>query len=114
MAQFQIGDSVIYQMTKQSSHPTLRATAVAPAPHGEGYCYVVEKFWVVREIRDDGSLLVQTRRGKTHVIAANDPRLKRASWWDRWVHRDRFPQLDDLSAQPREKQRQPQTASHGA
>lgn len=92
MSQFQVGDPVIFLMTKQSSHPTLRATNISPSAHGDGYSYVVEKFWVVREIRDDGWLVMQTRRGKTRLVRAEDPRLKRASWWHRWVHRDRFPQ----------------------
>lgn len=97
MKQFQVGDPVIYLMTKQSSHPTLRATQVSPAQHGDNYSYVVEKFWVVREVLPDGQLQVQTRRGKTRVISPDDPCLKRASWWDRWVHRDRFPQLDPFA-----------------
>ncbi|MCA8984660.1 MAG: hypothetical protein R3C12_17580 [Planctomycetaceae bacterium] len=98
MSQFQVGDPVVYLMTKQSSHPTLRATYVAPSQHGDSYCYVVEKFWVVKEIRGDGQLVVQTRRGKTRVLSPDDPCLKRANWWHRWVHRDRFPQLDPFAS----------------
>ncbi|MCG6157381.1 hypothetical protein [Rubinisphaera margarita] len=97
MNQFQVGDHVIYLMTKQSSHPTLRATKVSPSAHGDQYNYVVEKFWVIREIRDDGTLVVQTRRGKTREILEDDPSLKKATWWHRWMYRDRFP---ELQAQP--------------
>lgn len=101
--QFQIGDPVIYMMTKQSSHPTLRATNVNPSPHGDQYHYIVEKFWVVKDIDSEGNLIAQTRRGKTHRISPDDPNLKRANWWHRWVHRDRFPELDyEESPQPAE------------
>ncbi len=92
--QFQIGDPVIYMMTKQSSHPTLRATKVSPSAHGDQYNYVVEKFWVVSEITEDGNLIVQTRRGKSRELSKTDPNLKRANWWHRWLYRNRFPEVD--------------------
>jgi hypothetical protein len=41
----------------------------------------------------DGKLLLKTRRGKTHVIAANDPNLRHATLWDRIRYRAHFHQL---------------------
>ena len=95
----QVGDLVVYQMTKQSSHPTLRAKAVAPSQNGEDYRYIVEKFWIVREITDQGELVVQTRRGKVRTITADDPNLKRASWWQRRINRGRFPSIDSIETE---------------
>jgi len=91
---FQLGDLVIYLMTKQSAHPTLRAKTVAPSESGEDYRYLVEKFWIVCEITKEGELIVQTRRGKTRTISPEDPNLKRANWWQRWLYRGRFPTID--------------------
>jgi len=97
---FQVGDPVIYMMTKQSSHPTLRATTVSPAAHGDDYSYVVKKYWVVREICTDGSLIVQTRRGKTRRVSSYDLCLRHASMWERWMHAERFPEVDPFEPAP--------------
>ena len=72
---------------------------VYATPHGEEYIYEVEKYWVVKEQRADGTLVTQTRQGKTHVIQSNDPQLRLATWWERLWHQDRFPQgVDALRA----------------
>lgn len=96
---FQPGDLVIYLMTKQSSHPTLRAKTVTPSQNGEDYRYLVEKYWIVRKITEDGQLVVQTRRGKTRTISPEDPNLKRANWWHRWLNAGRFPTIDEKQIQ---------------
>ncbi len=95
----QPGDLVVYLMTKQSPHPTLRAKAVSPSESGEDYRYLVEKFWIVREITEDGQLVVQTRRGKSRIVSPDDPNLKRANWWHRWMNRERFPSIDNSQKQ---------------
>lgn len=88
------GDPVIYRVTKHSAHPGPRAKEIWPSAHGENYTYVVDKFWIVAEIRDDGKLLLNTRRGKRHVVDSNDPLLRHPHWWE-WVrYRNLFPQLD--------------------
>lgn len=88
-----MGEAVIYRLSKQSPHPGPRAHAVRPNLEGESYSYSVDKLWVVREVRPDGQLLLQTRRGKQHLVNAADDQLRRPSLWDRWVHRGRFPSL---------------------
>lgn len=98
MSRFRPGDQVTYKMTKQSDHPTLRAVNVSPSEKGDDYAYVVEKYWVVRELTDHGTVIVQTRRGKTREIPVEDPRLKRASWWDKLIYRQKFPSLEQISA----------------
>ncbi len=94
---FDVGDWVIYRITKGSAHPGPRAKDVYPAPKGEGYRYHVDKFWVVTEVCEGGKVRVRTRRGKEHVVSEDDPLLRRANWWDRLWHRSRFPQLADAA-----------------
>ena len=91
------GDRVVYVTTKYSTHPGPRAEAVQPEPHGEGYSYDVKKYWLVREVRADNTLMVVTRRGKQRTIPSSDPRLRPARWWENMFLAARFPQSDDLS-----------------
>jgi hypothetical protein len=92
---FRPGDPVIYRATKHSAHPGPRAQEVTAETYGEGYSYVVDKFWVVAETRPDGQVVLKTRRGKTHRLSADDPRLRPARWWERLWFRDRFPSLEN-------------------
>lgn len=101
---FQVGDPVIFRTSKFTSHPGPRAKHVTPAPRGEFYEYEVDKFWVVAEVRADGKLRLLTRRGKEHVVAPDDPRLRRAGWWERYWWRDKFPILSELEGEPQESQ----------
>lgn len=91
---FQVGDWVIYRKSKQSTQPGPRAEGVTPFEKGDGYAYTVDKYWVVAEVRDDGHLLLRTRRGKEHVIAPDDPALHKANWWQRWRRRKRFEEVE--------------------
>jgi hypothetical protein len=84
------GDWVIFRKTKHSEHPGPRASNVAPAPFGEGYSYTIDKYWVVQEVLADGALRLRTRRGKEHIVAPNDPRLRRANLFQRLFYRSRF------------------------
>ena len=87
------GDPVIFVVSKNSVDPGPRAKQVHPAPAGETYSYTVEKFWTVAEVRPDGHVVLVTRRGKQHEVDINDPRLRPARWWERWIYRNRFPSL---------------------
>lgn len=90
---FSVGEPVIYRVTKQSAHPGPRAQEIYPTPGGEQYTYIVDKFWVVADIEADGRLRLRTRRGKEHVIAPDDPNLRPPHWWERLLHRHRFPKV---------------------
>jgi hypothetical protein len=90
---FKPGDLVVYRKQKFSVHPGPNARGIFPAPNGDYYTYCVDKFWKVVTVQPDGGLLVCTRRGKQHTIAANDPALRRAHWWERLWFRLRFPTL---------------------
>jgi len=95
--QFKKGDPVIFTKTKFSQHPGPRAENIDPSSHGETYSYLVKKFWTVLEPQDN-HLLVQTRRGKTHRVALDDPALRAPSWWEQLRYRDRFPRLDETDS----------------
>jgi hypothetical protein len=90
---FQPGDPVVYRKTKFSRRPGPRAENIHPAAEGDDYMYLVDKFWVVVELCDDGKLLLRTRGGKEHQIDRNDPCLRHPSWWERLVYHRRFPRL---------------------
>jgi hypothetical protein len=93
--QFQPGDWVVYRKTKFSTHPGPRAQNVTAARSGDQYAYTVDKFWVVANVLDNGQLVLHTRRGKEHVVDADDPDLHRARWWERLIYRQRFTSVED-------------------
>jgi hypothetical protein len=86
---FKPGDLVIYVKGKHSSSPGPRAKHVWPAPAGETYTYTVDKLWVVAR-EEDGKLILRTRRGKEHLVAQDDPHLRKPSVWERVRYRGRF------------------------
>ena len=88
------GDPVIFTKPKLGSRPGPRARRVHPFPRGEGFVYVVDKLWVVAEAHSDGTLLLQTRTGKRHLVRAGDEKLRRPSLWERLRYRHRFPRLE--------------------
>lgn len=99
---FQTGDWVVYRKTKHSPQPGPRADNVVPAEHGDDYTYTVDKYWVVEQVKEDGTLLLRTRRGKEHTIRSSDPNLRKARWWERRLYRSRFESIatgDDDSAE---------------
>lgn len=87
------GDRIIYRKSKMSEHPGPRAQQVYPSSHGEQYAYLVDKFWTVVDIREDGTLVVTTRKGKLHELQPEDPLLRKAGWKDCLLHGRRFPSV---------------------
>lgn len=85
------GDRVIFQMHKYGFRPGPRAEDVQPAQHGESYSYRVNKFWLVTGRSENGTLELKTRRGKTRVVAENDPNLRRANFLELFWFAARFP-----------------------
>jgi hypothetical protein len=84
---------VIYRKSKQSPIPGPRARQVSPSSRGETYSYLVDKFWIVAEVVDEAHLRLRTRRGKEHVIAADDRSLRRIRFWERWLYHQRFAEV---------------------
>jgi len=88
---FRPGDCVIYRRQKLSAHPGTHAKDIYPAPGGDTYTYCVPKFYRVIAVQPDHTLVVQTRRGRLRTLAASDPALRQAHWWERLFFASRFP-----------------------
>jgi hypothetical protein len=71
---------VVYQKHKHGKRPGPRARDVRPAPRGETYQYVVDKYWVVIGTRERGRLLLRTPGGKLHEVDEDDVHLRRPTW----------------------------------
>lgn len=87
---FRVGTAVVYTKQKTSLSPGKRAEEISPSTKGDTYTYVVDKFWVVEEVLESGYLKLRTRRGKEHIIAIDDPMLRRATLWERMFYAGRF------------------------
>ena len=107
LRQFKLGDPVVFAKDKWSTCPGPRAHEVYPARSGDGYAYKVDKFYRVLEDEQDGRVTLITRKGRVHIVDVSDPRLHRASPWQRLRYRNRFPDLDELADR---QQHAPQTA----
>jgi hypothetical protein len=99
---FQVGDRVVFTRDKHTTKPGPRAKNVVATPHGEMYEYQVDKYWRVVGIQADGQLIFKTRRGKQHVFPASDPRLRKASLWERLFKSKLFPTCHDEEIAPSE------------
>ena len=90
LGSFSPNDWVVYTREKHSLSPGPRAKNISPSPHGEMYSYEVDKYWIVRQVKD-GELVLETRRGKVHTLPSNDMRLRKASFWERTFFSHLFP-----------------------
>lgn len=90
---YSVGDWVIYRKQKSSTSPGPRAKEVRASSGGETYQYMVDKFWIVQAIDDQG-ILLRTRRGKENRIDPSDPRLRMPTWWERLLYRNRFQEVE--------------------
>lgn len=88
---YHVGDRVVFTRDKYTPCPGPRAKNVFATPNGETYHYQVDKYWVVVEVRADGGLVVETRRGKTHVVRPDNPQLRKASLYERLFKQRLFP-----------------------
>ena len=91
----QKGEKVVYAKDKHSQTPGQRAQEVTASPKGDGYSYIVEKYWVIKEVLEDGKLRLLTRRGKEHIISLDDPSLRSATFWEKPFLAGRFPRLEE-------------------
>ncbi len=94
------GDWAVYRKSKRSSSPGPRAANVVATPKGETYAYVVDKFWIVENVLSDSQVELRTARGKKHVINTDDPNLRKPTWLQRLLWRNRFRVLEKSSETP--------------
>ena len=94
MRRFSAGDKIIYHKPKSSFCPGPRARQVYPLEHGEAYHYVVDKFWKIDKVNDDGTLDVVTRTGKKNRLMASDPNISKVHLLQHFFYRKRFPDMN--------------------
>lgn len=87
------GDRIVYRKQKFSTHPGARAYAVSPAENGDNYSYIVDKYWTVADLLDNGMVVAVTRTNKRHYLRPDDLNIHRARIFERMRFKDRFPQL---------------------
>ena len=95
-SRFARGDLVVFRTEKRSRTPGPRARDVEPEPQGDDDHYFVDTYWVVENVDGQGQVTVRTRRGKRHVLEVGNHCLRRARWWEKLLHKERFPDLATL------------------
>ncbi len=90
-----VGDFLVYRKSKVSKNPGPRAKNVSPSARGDSYGYTVDKYWIVKDVLPEGSLLVKTMRGKELTLPSDDPALRKPYIWERWFLRKRFRLLSE-------------------
>ena len=94
---YHVGQHVVYLLQKHGTNPGPRSEQVHAAVYGDHYRYMVRKLWTVSKVLDNGRIEVVTRKGKTHIVPADDPRLHSAGLLEslkfRLVWRRSFPEL---------------------
>lgn len=94
------GDWAVYRKSKRSPTPGKRAADVVATTKGETYTYVVDKFWVVETTLPDNRIRLRTARGKVHEIEVDDPNLRRPTWLQRLLFRNRFRAVEQRIESP--------------
>jgi hypothetical protein len=89
MRRFSTGDFVVYEMVQQES-----TMLSLNEESGSGPRNWLNVYMTVMESREKGTLVLLTETGELHVTHNNNPNLRRASWWERLWHPDRFPRLN--------------------
>ena len=87
------GDPILFYAQKITRRPGPRAQDIVPSKHGDTYSYRVEKYWRVREVREDGALRLYTRGGKEHVFGSDDRRLQKPGILKRIIQGKKFPPI---------------------
>ena len=82
---FEPGAVVVYEMEKHSLDPGPRARNVTAQKRGDGYSYVVDKYWIVLR-READQVVLKTPKGKTRTVDLSHPNLRRPSLRERiWL-----------------------------
>ena len=92
MRKFRPGDQVIYYQAQYRNTATPGGN-VATLQRVEQAVEVVDHYMTVRESSRKGTLVLVANSGQLHVTHNDDPNIRRASLWERFRYRDRFPRL---------------------
>ncbi len=97
VAKVSVGDRIVYRKTKFSPLPGARAHHISASDKGENYTYLVDKYWVVADVLEDGRLVAKTRRGQLNYVRADDPDLRKAKLIESLIHRHLFPAVAEAA-----------------
>ena len=95
---YRAGDRVVYLVQKQAPPRAGTPDDGLAAVPGTTCSYVVRKLWTVVTGEADGRIEVATPGGKHHVLAVDDPRLRRAGILEMLTFRLRWHRQDQPSA----------------
>lgn len=106
-------EKVVYLYDHSSSHPDPAGKNVFASKKGEQYQFQVEKYWVITRILDDDRVEATSRSGTVHEIDRHDPRLRKATWWERIFKSKAFPERmkQQPAGEPCERRQQNCSAS---
>jgi hypothetical protein len=91
---FRAGAPIVYRMVETSTCPASEARDIHPAERGELYYYLINKYWRVEEVRQDGWIVALTPLMEHHYLRRDDPNLRKANLLERLRYAARFPYLD--------------------
>jgi hypothetical protein len=90
----QPGAPIVYRMATSSTRPPgPEARDVRPAERGDFYYYLINKYWRVEQVLEDGRIVAVTPLMEHHCLRRDDPNLRKASLIERLRHGARFPRL---------------------
>jgi len=84
-------DRRIPAVPSEDQPPDPSGRRLVPSQGGDTYSYVVDTFAVVLALADNGRLWLEAKDGRQFSVRADDLNLRRAGFWDRWWHQNRFP-----------------------
>jgi hypothetical protein len=90
---FRAGAPIVYRVIETSTCPGSEARDIHPAERGELYYYLINKYWRVEEVRQDGWIVALTPLMEHHYLRPDDPNLRKANLLERLRYATRFPYL---------------------
>ena len=90
---FHAGAPIVYRVVETSTCPGPEARDIHPAERGELYYYLINKYWRVEEVRQDGWIVALTPLMEHHYLRRDDPNLRKANLLERLRYAARFPYL---------------------
>lgn len=90
----QPGVPIVYRMAESSTRPPgPDARDIHPAERGDLYYYLINKYWRVENVLQDGRIVAVTPLMEHHVLRRDDPNLRKANLLERLRYGARFPHL---------------------
>ncbi|MGI8889899.1 MAG: hypothetical protein ACR2G0_03835 [Chthoniobacterales bacterium] len=85
------GEPIVYRVVETSTIPAPEAHDIRPAERGDLYYYLINKYWRVEEVLQDGWIVALTPHQEHQYLRRDDPNLRRANLVERLRYATRFP-----------------------